>query len=442
VLDDTANDPGSSAVRPSSVRRAWFYFILILLITSVWPSRAAGQARYRLLLDGSLSPVTGAHAVLSLHRGLYRLEDRYLGTRWFDERNPGLKIAGVSIRLVKTIGLDYVADYMGFLVQHEFFGHGARYREFGFTENRFSLHFPPPFGDGEGWAFRGRPAEGRRLSSHEHLTMISGGSEANTVLSLHLRGNWLHRGDIHYRESLLYLFTSNDLAAYILRTKAGLRKEAGNDILAYLRALNGLEGYPSEADYRLSVDDLARAAWINLLNPFPYFALYAFFKSYLWSGEENFRFPMIRVGRSGGYLPAFRMGLTPFGPELFWENLYADRKTGGVYGLTFRYGMPAFHDFWGFGVEAEVQPRGRLFIVGARLDVWNQPALTLGGESLESGKAGWGGAVIGRLFYRVLGERSLLHLAAELGYKTSGYLEGERLSGGWILRVGLGFSGL
>jgi hypothetical protein len=381
----------------------------------------------------------GAHNIITLHRGIYGLESRLLKTRWFDENNFGTKAAGLTYRLAKTIFVDNILDHLSFLAQHEVFGHGARYREFGFVDNEFTLNLSPPYSDGKGWARTGRLVENRALSPHERLLMVSGGSEANTLLSGILRDNWLQRGALHYRESILYLLSANDLSAYILRTKYGLRDESGNDILNYLKLINSREGNILQGEDRLTIDDLAGGAWINLLNPFQYFSLYAYFKTYLWSGDESCPFPMIRLW-DFRYLPSFRMGLTPFGPEFYSEHLVA--ASDRIYEVYFRYGDPTFHKFWGLGAHVLDLIRSERFSVNARLDIWDQPSLLLGGENIIQTQGGLGSAIRGTFYYKISNDSSLLHLTAEIGYKSAGYLEGERLDGGIILRVGISFFGL
>lgn len=416
--------------------RSLWLLIYFLLVSN---DNVSAQVQYPLLFDRTYSSIMGAHNIVTLHRGIYGLESRILKTSWFDESNFGKKAAGLSYRLAKTILVDNVLDHLSFLAQHEVFGHGARYREFGFIDNEFTLNLPPPYGDGKGWSRTGYLDEGRALSYHERLLMVSGGVESNTILSGILRDNWLQRGSIHYRESILYLLAANDLSAYILRTKYGLRDESGNDILNYLKLINAREGHLLEREDKLTLDDLAARAWISILNPFQYYSLYTYFKTYLWSGDESFSFPMFRFWGIR-YLPCFRMGLTPFGPELYWESFVATQDR--IFEAYFRYGDPTFHEFWGLGVSVTDLIRSRRISIHARVDMWDQPSLLLGGERIGETRGGLGVAVRGTIYYRISRDKSLLHLTAELGYKTAGYLEGEHLSGGPIIRLGISFFGL
>ncbi|MFP4081137.1 MAG: hypothetical protein ACLFVG_00110 [Candidatus Aminicenantes bacterium] len=407
-------------------------FLVVLLIMASHPGRA--QVQYPLLLDKTGSSKAGAHCIIAAHRGIYGLENRFLNIKWTDEDNFTEKAAGISFRLGKTILLDNVLDHLSFLIQHEVFGHGARYREFGYKNNSYRLNLLFPYGNGKGWAIRGRPEVNRKISPHENMASIIGGSESNTVLSNILRFKWLQRGKMNYRETILYLFSANDLGMYILRTKYNLRGEAGNDVLSYLTAINTYQGYPHGVGYKLTLDRLAGQAFINMLNPFNYFSVYAYFYTYLWSGEENFNIPMIHIGNMR-YIPSFRLGLSPFGSEFYFENFFA--LSSAVIHVYFRYGDPTFHKFWGLGLHGLNLMQDDNLTIHAQVDLWDQPSLLLGGETVKPGPSGLGGALMATLFYKLAGAGSRFQLAAQIGYKTAGFLEGENLRAGFIARLGL-----
>jgi len=421
-------------------RRICPFIVLLFLSLAIFSAHHGfAQVHYPFLFDYTYSARMGAHNIITLHRGLYGLEGKILKACWFDEDNFGKKAAGLTYRLAKSILVDYALDHLSFLGQHEVFGHGARYREFGYVDNEFTLNLPPPYGNGRGWARTGYLKEDRITGPHERLGMILGGSESNAVLSQVLRSNWLQRGSIHYRESILYILSANDLSSYILRTRYNLRGEGGNDVLNYLRTLNSQHGYFLEENHKLTLDDLAARAWINMLDPFLYFSLYAYFKTYLWSGDESVPVPMIKWG-GARYLPSFHLVLTPFGPEYYFENLVV--KNGRIYDVYLRYGNPTFHKFWGMGAHVMNLVKGARISLDARVDIWNQPPLLLGGERMTETGGGWGGSIQGAVYYRLFKNRPLFHLTAQAGYKTAGFLKGEQLAGGFILRVGISFYGL
>jgi hypothetical protein len=416
------------------VKKVIFSALVCLLWVFCTASRA--EVQYPLIIDKTYSPEVGANNLITLHRGIYALENRFFKTRWFDESTFGKKTLGVTFRLCKTILLDSVLDHFSFLVQHEVFGHGSRYREFGYIKNSYELSLLFPYGCSSGWARDGILSSGRIITPHEDMAMVIGGSEASTILSNTMRYKWLQRGSINYRETFLYLLTANDLSLYILRTKHGLRRPEGNDILSFLSAINAHEGYPNEEDCRLTLDDLTNYALINFLNPFQYFSLYTYFSGYLWSGKENGILPMIKIWNIK-YLPSFRLGLTPFGAEFYLENFIVFTKK--IINLYFRYGEPTFYKFYGLGLKAIDLVHNHKLSVNARLDMWHQPSILLGGETAEAAKTGMGGALFGTVFYRISRAYSSIHLRVQIGYKTPGFLEGEKLGKGFIGRIGISF---
>jgi hypothetical protein len=78
-------------------------------------------------------------------------------------------------------------------------------------------------------------------------------------------------------------------------------------------------------------------------------------------------------------------------------------------------------------------------MLSGRIHVWYQPALRLGspsGEVLGSEGLGVGGSLGARFF-----PLEKVGLVLELGYKSSGFVAGEPLAAGILLRAGLAFRG-
>ena len=399
---------------------------------------AVAQAQYPLMWDKTSTTVVGAGNLLTLHKGIYTLEDRYLKAKWFREEGAFRRSAGVVYRLSKTALLDFTIDHYLFLIQHEIYGHGAGFREYGYRKNSYSLHPPPPYGKGNGWASSGRlQTAGRHITLDEHTRIYINGSEANTVMANALRLRWLQKGKMDCREALLYLHISNDLTAYILSTSTD--SPSGSDILNFLRNMNGKHGYLRFDRYKLKISKLKKQVLINFANPYQFFALYTYFKTCLWSAERESTFPMINWKVK--YLPAFRLGLTPFGSEYYFENFLV--HSGRAMNLSVRYGDPTFHRFWGLGFRGYNLLTHKKLSVHASGDLWNQPSLSLGGiRTATETKKGFGGAASVTAFFPVTRRFSSLQLTGQIGYKTAGFLEGERLSGGMIGRFGLSFVSL
>jgi len=301
--------------------------------------------------------------------------------------HPREKAFGHILSALEDHLLDNVLDHMAFLLQHEVFGHGARYREFGYTDNSYRLHLVFPYGDSKGWAFRGIPDSLRKITSSENPMMTIGGFDAESLLSQVILLGWVEKGAIYYRETWLYFFNSLGLSSNILRTKYHLRGEGGNDILSYLGAVDPGVGIPEGRGDVLTIDNLTSRIWVNAINPFLYFSLYAYFCWYLWMGEDKMSLPMISIGPVK-MLQLFRFGLTPYGTEYYFENFVKFSETAAR--VYIRYGMPDFCKSWGAGLSIANLIRGTRFSLGAKIDVWSQPSLLLGGETVEKIRQGLG----------------------------------------------------
>ncbi len=396
---------------------------------------ATAQATYTIEIDRNLSAPVGAENLLTVHRALYALENRFLKPRLFDESTAGRKSAGMLYRLGKTVLVDNVADHLVMLTQHEVFGHGARLREFGFERISYRLSVVPPYGRGDGSA-SGLTAPYRRTTRHERISVITGGSEANTLLSNSIRSRWLQRGRIHSREIVLYLLASLDLTGYILQTRFSSGDGANNDIRNYLRELNALEGHHDRNDYRLTLKSLSIQSMIRFLDPTVLRAMYAYSVPYLLRGMDDTSLPALRFGRVE-YLPSIRLGLTPFGSVVHLENLFV--ASGRVLNVHVRYGIPAFHHFGGFGVTYNHLDVHRDITLGSRIEFWHQPPLLLGGKTARTKAKGIGGGLWADVRYRLSSIDLAPALSLRIGYKTDGFLEGEPLHRGLVMRFGVGF---
>lgn len=67
-------------------------------------------------------------------------------------------------------------------------------------------------------------------------------------------------------------------------------------------------------------------------------------------------------------------------------------------------------------------------------------SVPLRGETVEKTRQGLGGAISGGFFYKLTDSPMKMGLAADIGYKTAGYLEGEKLGRGVIFSCGSVFS--
>ncbi len=413
----------------------------IILFTCVL---SHAQVHYRIVGDKKISEVAGAEFNLFSHRLFYSLEDRVLKPKWTSENNVPEKILGIFFRFGKSFIIDYNIDYFFFLNQHERYGHGARLREFGFKDNSYScIVFPPPFGDGAGYAFFGNSGN-RKISIDESLGIRFGGTEANAVMTNSLRMKWLQKKEMNYRESILYFHISLDLLWYIM---FDYDIGSGSDIVNYLDTLDVKIkhdfGQLYRGSYNRALNKLQKEVLVNIADPYFFLSVWTYARTYLLKGETDFKFPMINVG-TFKYLPSFRLGLTPFGTEFYFDNYFS--KNDRSYYFYMRHGEKGYYTFNGLGIIGDNLLGNKKLKLNVNGNIWDQPGLAIGGDNITNTVGGIGGALTTTLAHPISkkfsGHKNLwrLNIVGQFGYKTPGYLQGESFDKSPILRIGLGFS--
>ncbi|MES2272587.1 MAG: hypothetical protein V4487_00145 [Chlamydiota bacterium] len=401
------------------------------------PRPLLSPAIYKISWDIHFSPYAGGEDLLFAHRLVERCQTYLTG------KSPIVYSKSSYARmwrLSELILLWLPANYMAMVVQHEVFGHGYRIRDInrGRAEVRgYSFNAPPPYGGGGG-ATSYRFSED--LTTTEESAISIGGVEATAILAQLTKLKWLGSGRIDPRQSILYLLSQHDLNLYIgsLKTQGTL---SGHDIHGYIDALNYT--YP---DNLLSGARLRSLSWINLADPFTFYAIYSWFH-YLSSGKES-AIPMI----GSCYLPGLRLGLTPFGPEVFFENYFLQKKQP-LY-VYFKGGHHAKNNYYGLGFYAPYFWIRKKWTLGARLDLWHQPKLLLEPGTIPTTQIDFdqkpstqdplypysdrhaerfGGA--GSLIASYQGESSLGY-EVEGGYKSEGFLPGYSLRASPVVRLG------
>jgi hypothetical protein len=398
---------------------------------------ASSPSRYDLVLDRHFTSSASAETLSTLHRVVYLAEDSFLPPVLWDEHGFGPVLGGVVYRLARSILLDNVLDHLVFLAQHEVFGHGGRYREIGYVDNSFHLSLFFPYGDAHGYARIGSAT--RATTDLEHVLRIIGGNEGTTVLARAMRTRWAALESIHYHEVFLYVASACNLPLYVIGTQVGLLGGSSNDITQYLSTVG-----VSEVDVDMSTLTLRRLALYSLLtfaDPFLCYSMASYIR-YLGVGRVASGVPMIPIGEVG-YLSAFHLMLSPFGPEFVMESYL--RGPRRLVSVTARFTDPAVCASMGMGVR--ISP-ARDFALGAipfsvdvGADIWYQPVLPTPDDhpillAANGADAGLGGLI--RLRARVdLLPRS--GLTAEIVAKSDGYVEGETLYGCVLIRAGLSF---
>lgn len=383
--------------------------------------------------DPDLNMRSGTESLLSLHRGFALLEDKFLGTTWFNENGFTGKSGGILVRLSKYILLDLPVDYFTVVFAHEYFGHGARYREFDFSPVDYGFSLPPPYGNGGGQASINLI---EAINYNINLSLWMGGLEMHQLLNRKLNLKWITTNQMNYREASLYFWSFQINMNYIQDSDEDFSIANDNDPRAYIRILNESDGYTDPDTYKFSLAQLKSRVNLNALNPFIFYSIYAIVKTYLYDGKSSGRVPVITI-RDWRYLPLIRTSWTPFGIEYHFENYL--NKNSRTYLVDLRYGDRSFTNPWaGAGIYAQNLYSYRRLNFDFYTEAWNQPELNLdrnAGFSYEK-KPGFATSV--RTNYNFENFQVPVRTFVELGYKSRGFIEGYDLNSSLIFSFGLG----
>lgn len=387
-----------------------------------------------IVYDPGLTMRSGAEIVLTLHGGLSWAEDRLLKTRWFSEKELLGKTGGILYRFAKYALIDVPVDYFTPVFAHEYFGHGARYREFGIENVHYGFDWPPPYGPdgGEATASIGPGI----ISEQELIAILAGGIEVHsTIMNQIWNLRWTAKREITYREASAFFWSWKIMFQYVQDTEDALATVVDdNDISVYVRLLNEHAGYTNPDSLLMDIKYLKTRTLISLANPYLYYSLYAMLKTYLWDGNISTGFPMLNIGGIE-YLPSFRIGWAPFGLEYHMENFM--RVKSRVFLVDLRIGDQTFYQSWGgVGLLVKNFYETNRFSFDVRLDVWKQPEIEIGDPATLKG-GGFGGGFSLRSYYNLEGSQSPIAAVIELGYKSPGFIEGYVLDSSPIIMFGL-----
>ncbi len=397
---------------------------LSLLFILLLPLGSIAQSRYAVIYGNGLGMRSGAEGIASLHYGWQKFDNRFIPLKL----NTDSKALNVGYRLGKLALLDYPIAFVLPSLQHELFGHGMRVIEIGGSILEVRTPLPPPYQSelpGISYQVFISPFSGGQWRHQVHAA----GSEANLVLSDLLRKNILLEDALDYHQALLYLYANNDLSGYA----AFAGGMTGGDIRRYIDELNGF--------YRKSGLSLKQFRMYGLLqmalDPMNYYAFNSIFNGYVLQGKAESRIYMIPLTGSLKYLPKFNFGLTPYGPELMLQNYV--RHEDKLYALGIGASDGTFERSWRLTADAWNVFSRKRFSFGLSAQCWSQPEIWLFEARLNPPPNQLGAMFLAKANYDLLSGDNKLGLTLRAGYKSPGFVFGEWMDKGLILRGGLSF---
>ena len=389
--------------------------ILLVLLTE----SAFAQSANPFVLDGNFSSIAGAEDISTVENILVEYEQQAIPQQLWTEDDRFSKFFGRLYRLGKSILLENVQDMLADLIQHEVFGHGARAREFGDEHSTYELHLFPPYGTGAGvttWYL---------IPSQDQRTALSiGGIEAEGLLANELRMRALEKDSFNYRDANIYFVGRLALTTYALTTH-DLYTGGGNDIAAYVSMVQ-------YRNHRVSLQSIQRNSLLNFADPLTLAWVYEYLYRYIMLGDVETSVPMLHI-ENIRYVPGFRVALTPFGYDYYLENMIV--KSNKVFMVSIGLGTADNGTSTVLKISTPNLWSNAFWNFGCAVDLWRQPTLNLSSFSLAPAST-WniGALAAANITYHVAPSFGLYFNG---GYKTQGFVEGEELNAGPIIRAGV-----
>jgi hypothetical protein len=275
----------------------------------------------------------------------------------------------------------------------------------------------------------------REPTVHELIAVTTAGMETNAVAARLIADRAFDDRQIHPREALRYLVTELDTLDYILGT-GDEPERPGHDVSDFVRLYNELAEF-AEAP-RLQPRTLRREALFSLANPMLGYAAYAVGR-WVWEGAAAGPVPALSLG-GVRYLPMLRYRLAPYGPEWSLDNEVSGRLRPTR--VEVRAGRAAGARPWGLSVRQRQFTAWRGFNLDVEAGVWRQPRVTLKAEETPTTDTATGAHATLRAERPLpalrIGGRAV-SFVIDLGVKSSGYVPGDPLGAGVVLRGGVGW---
>jgi hypothetical protein len=410
--------------------------LLVAVLTLIRVSTATAQPSvpYAVVFDRYMTPAAGAQDLTALQHVLATAEDRWVPHRFGTESSRAGLALGILYRSGKFLALDLPQDHLLMVVAHEVFGHGARFRELGSGRIGYGFDPPIPYGSGDAFtSFNGRFP----LSPLAHLTASSSGIEAQHSLADAITERAVARGRIHYREAWLYFESRLTGMTYMLT--ASPDSSEGHDVADFLEMFEGQCTTPCSPLTRRHVQQRALLA---LADPLLFYSLYGVTGSYIGNGQTSGPMPLIPIGRGLRILPSLGYALAPYGAEwsaraAFQADASAQNRRRRLTSVALRVANTGAAAAWGANARVADVVRVWTLDVDASVDVWRQPDVFADQTSdpLEMGMGAT--ATIAVPLPAFLRSPWSEAIQVTAGYKSQGYVPGEQVSGGAVLRAGI-----
>jgi hypothetical protein len=411
----------------SDTRPSIFHLLVVGLLTTACGA-APAAAQTTVLVDRHVTIGAGASMAVAAGDALSEVEERWVPVRLVAERGVPRRSVDIAYRLLRFALFDAPEERLLLVANHEMFGHGGRLRERFAGPVSYTVDAPPPYGEGGGATYFDFD---RAPSMHELLAVSSAGMEANHVAADMIADGAFDRGRIDFQSGLRYLGMRLDATSYI-RGTSDAPVEPGHDVSDFLQAYGELARAAGEPP--LAPRTIRREALASYADPLLAYSLIAIGR-FIATGDRTVPVFTVPLGPVR-YLPGFHYRLTPFGTEFVLANALAvGSRTMQV---DVRAGRSPGTSPWGIAVRSAALASWARWHVDVQADWWRQPRLALDAAAAVDLSLRSGGELRARVA-RALTRFShgSLEAVIEAGVKSNGFVPGEPLAGGPLLRVGV-----
>lgn len=410
-------------------------FILALLLCAPCTAYAQTPVPHMVVFDSYMTPAAGAQGLLTIQHVIASAEDRWLPLKIGSERSRPALALGILYRTGKFLAVDMPQDHLFMVVAHEVFGHGTRFRELGDGRIRYGFDAPIPYGSGDAFTrFNGRFP----ISPLADLNVSAAGLDAQHALADAIAERAVARGRLHYREAWLYFESRMAAVSYTL--SASPTSSEGHDIANFLEVFEKACTAPCSP---LTRNHVQRRALLALADPLLYYSMYGLAVSYIGNGSTTGPMPLIPVGAGLRVMPSLGYALAPYGAEWTLRTAFQSGPTAegkALRNVTLRVGNTGASSPWGISARAADVVRVRRLQIGLAVDIWRQPEL-LADKTSDAQRMGAGAVATTVVpLPRMLRSRWSEGIQVAAGYKSQGFVPGEQLSGGAVVRVGITMS--
>jgi hypothetical protein len=188
----------------------------------------------------------------------------------------------------------------------------------------------------------------------------------------------------------------------------------------------------------LPASTLKRRALLMLGDPMLAYAGYAWVVSHMFRCQASGAVPMITLPHDLFYLPALRFEMTPYGTAVTTEHDFVSRRR--LASVSVGIGDTGRERAWDVGVAASGVLQRTWLKGDVAVKLWRQPALDTPPNAQSFMTGALGKATLHIPFGGDPAARRRASVLVEAGYKSDGFVRGERLHAGPIVRVGVTYS--